>query len=137
MGALSADRETKRKEGELLELPVAGSTKIYKGSLVALNTSGYAVPGADTANFIFAGVAHEQADNSGSATNGAKTVRVLGKGIFSFAASGMAITNVGTAVFIVDDQTVGLAATTTNDIPCGKIADFESATEVWVDIDQR
>ena len=137
MAALSADRETKRKDGEILELPVAGSTKIYKGSLVALNTSGYAVPGADTASFIFAGVAMEQADNSGSATNGAETVRVYRKGIFSFAASGMAITNVGTAVFIVDDQTVGLAATTTNDIACGKIADFESATEVWVDIDQR
>jgi hypothetical protein len=135
MAALTADRNTHWAEGDIRGYKVAASTKIYAGSLVALNASGYAVPGADTASFKFLGVAHEYIDNS-SGANGDKTVTVRRKGIHRFAAAGMAITNIGDAVYLVNDQTVGLAATTTNDIACGKIAEFISATEVGVDIDK-
>lgn len=133
MAALTKDRETDYKEGELLAVPVAASAVIYKGSLVCRNTSGYAVPAADTASFVFEGVAFEKVDNTGGA-NGAKSIRVRKRGIHYFAASGMAITDVGKAAFVVDDQTVGLAATTTNDIEVGDIADFVSATNVGVEI---
>jgi hypothetical protein len=42
--------------------------------------------------------------------------------------------NIGDSVFVVDDQTVGLAATTTNDVPCGKIAEYNAANSVYVSI---
>ena len=131
---LSADRKTKYREGIELEYKVAASAKIYAGSLVCLNTSGYAVPGADTASFKFLGVAREQADNS-SGANGDITVRVRRKGVFRLVASGMAVTDIGAAVYVSDDQTV--AKSTTNSVACGKIAEFVSATEVGVDIDMR
>jgi hypothetical protein len=117
-----------------IEYKVAASTRIFAGSLVCLNASGYAVPGADAANSKFVGVAREQVDNSAGA-NGDVAVRVRRKGVFRLAASGMAIADVGTSVNVSDDQTV--AKTTTNSVACGKVAEFVSATEVGVDIDMR
>lgn len=134
MTALGADRKTSYREGIEVEYKAAVSAKIYAGSLVCLNASGYAAPGADTASFKFVGVAMEHVDNS-DGQNGDVTVRVRRKGVFRFAASGMAITDIGAAVMVADDQTV--AKDTTNDIACGKIAEFISATEVGVDIDMR
>lgn len=133
MTALSSDRKTPHREGMEIEYKVAAGAKIYAGSLVCLNTSGYAVPGADTSGFRFLGVAREAADNS-SGANGDLLVRVGRKGVFRFSASGMAVTDVGAAVKVADDQTV--AKTTANSVVCGAVAEFVSATEVGVDIDR-
>lgn len=134
MTALNADRKTSYREGIEIEYKVAANAKIFAGSLVCLNASGYAAPGGDTANFKFVGVAMEYVDNTGGA-NGDIPVRVRRKGIFRFSASGMAITDIGAVVNVSDDQTV--AKTTTNSVACGKIAEFISATEVGIDIDMR
>ncbi|MHC1727950.1 MAG: capsid cement protein [Syntrophobacteraceae bacterium] len=134
MTALNADRKTSYREGIEIEYKVSANAKIYAGSLVCINASGYASPGADTANFKFVGVAMEQIDNTGGA-NGNITMRVRRKGVFRFAASGMAITDLGASVNVSDDQTV--AKTTTNSVACGRIAEFVSATEVGIDIDMR
>ncbi|MCE5334264.1 MAG: DUF2190 family protein [Desulfobacteraceae bacterium] len=134
MTALSSDRKTVYREGVEIAYPVAAQTTIYAGSLVCLNTSGYAVPGADTAGFKFAGVARETAKN-GTAANGAAKVLLRRRGVFRFASSAMAVTDVEEAVYIADDQTV--AKTSTNSVACGRIAEFISATEVGVDIEMR
>lgn len=134
MTVLAADRKTPYREGVEMEYKVAASARIFAGSLVCANVGGYAVPAADTANFKFLGVAREQADNAGGA-NGDVTVRVRRKGVFRFAASGMAVTDLGASVNVSDDQTV--AKSTTNTVACGKVAEFISATEVGVDIDMR
>ena len=132
MTALTKDRKTEYREGVELEHKVAASTKIYAGSLVALNESGYAVPAADTASLRFVGVAREQVDNSLGA-NGDKSVAVRKTGLHRFAASGMAITDIGKPAFIFDDQTVAKSGVT-NWIACGTIAEFISAGEVGVNI---
>lgn len=136
MAALTEDRRLEKYAGDELSYKVAGSTTIYANSLVCLNTSGYAVPAADTANFKFLGVASENVDN-GAGSDGDKNVRVWRKGVFELASSSMAITNIGDAVFVLDDQTVGTAAQATNEVACGKIAGFKSATSVLVDIYMR
>jgi len=133
MAALAKDRNTVYKEGAELAYKVAASTKIYAGSLVCLDASGYAVPGADTAGIVFVGVAQEYISNS-SGADGDKVVRVRRKGAFELTGASLAITDIGTAVFVSDDQTV--AKSTTNSVACGKIADFISATSVYVDIDR-
>jgi len=134
--ALSADRDTKRKDGSLGSFPVAVS-KIYAGDIVMLNSSGYAIPGADTASCMFAGVATEQVDNSAGSA-GDKRITVHRKGCFLFAIAAAAITDIGKAVYVEDGGgTVGLVGTTDNDIPCGKISEYEDATHVWVDIDKE
>jgi len=134
MAALSSDRKTTYREGVEIEYRVAAGARIFAGSLVCLNAAGHALPGADTANFKFVGVATEQVDNT-LGSNGDITVRVRRKGVFRFVASGMAITDIGAAVRVSDDQTV--AKSTTNSVACGTIAEFISATEVGVDIDMR
>lgn len=131
MTALNSDRRTPYREGTELEFKVAAGARIYAGSLVCVNAAGYAVPGADTAGFKFVGVARESVDNAG----GDKTVIVRRKGVFRFAGAGLAITDIGASVNVSDDQTI--AKSTSNNVACGKIAEFVSATEAGIDIDMR
>lgn len=136
MSALAKDRDTVRKEGEYAAYPVKAGAKIYAGGIVCVGSDGYAVAGSDTAGLKFVGVARRSVDNTAGAS-GALTVEVWRKGCFGLAASGsMAITNVGDSVYIVDDQTVGLAATTVNDVRCGSVSEFLSSTSLFVDIDR-
>lgn len=133
MTALTANRYTKHRDGIITAHPVKAATRIYKGSLVCADATGYAVPGADTAGYTFFGVAIEDADNSSGAA-GALSVRVQTSGIFSFAKSGsITQASCGAQLCIVDDQTVGLAATTTNDIACGRLEALDGS-DVWLRI---
>jgi len=127
--ALTTGVNRKKKDGDLLALIVKNASTVYKGALACVGADGYLIAGADTAGLIFAGVAYESL-----AGNGVLRCRVERKGLYLFNIAAATIANIGDAVFIVDDNTVGLAATTTNDIYCGVIANFESATQVWVDI---
>ncbi len=47
MAPLTQDRNTEYSLGDLLAIPVAGETRIFAGSLVCSNGSGYAVPASD------------------------------------------------------------------------------------------
>jgi len=133
MSGLTKDRNTVRKEGQYASYPVKASAKIYAGSIVCLGSDGYALPGSDTAGLKFAGIARGYVDNSAGAS-GAQSVEVWRRGSFELSATGMAVANAGDAVYVVDDHTVGLAAQTANDVPCGRVSEFNSATSVYVDI---
>jgi hypothetical protein len=129
MAALTQDRNTATREGRSYSLGVAASTKVYAGSMVAVNSSGYAVPAADTSGLKVVGRAEEQVDNS-SGANGDKSVLVR-EGVFKFAASGLTVADVGKPAFISDDQTVSVSATT-NNVCAGVIEQVDSATGAWV-----
>lgn len=132
MTALSADKQRKHKEPYLQSLDVALTTTIYKGSIVmVVEGTGYAVPGADTASGKTMGVCTEGVDNSAGA-DGDKTVQVRYGKVHSFTASGADITWMGKNVYIVDDTTVALVGTTTNDVLVGKVMEVISTTEVSV-----
>ena len=133
MAALTKDRATPYRDGIEIDFPVAANIKIYFGSLVCANTTGYAVPAADTAGLKFAGVALEQADNTGGA-NGAKTVRLRRSGVFEFDAASITQAMVGTAMYIVDDHTMDDATGPTNDIRIGILVKYVADTIGWVDI---
>ncbi len=133
--ALSADRNTTYREGVEIAVPVAASTKIYAGSLVMVDANGYAVPGADTANCKFIGVALQQVDNS-SGGNGDKQVVVRRQGVFDFKGSSLTQAMVGSPMYLVDDETFAPASVTTNDIPCGRLVQYISGTRGLLDIGQ-
>lgn len=135
MGALTEDKELQYTEGVELLFEMLAEAKIYGGSFVCVDADGYAQPGADTAAFIFEGMAIEQVSNVGG-LSGAKSVVLRRRGLFK-ALLGHAITiaNVGDNVFLVDDQTVDLTAYTTNDIFCGVIAGYIDTTHAWIDIE--
>ena len=63
MAALTAARDTSEisNGARHLILPVKGSTTIYQGALVALDASGYAVPGSKAATLTAAGRAEGKA----------------------------------------------------------------------------
>ena len=108
MAALTADRHTPMKDGELISVPVAAGKKIYAGALV-VSKGGYAAPGEKADSGIaYLGRAEEQVDNSGGAA-AAKSVLVRRNRAFKWAnASSGAVTQaeVGSAAYILDDQTV-------------------------------
>jgi len=135
MTALAAAKEAMRKDGVLIATPLKDEAKIWKGALVCYDpTTGTLVPGGDTAAFRFAGVAAESVDNTGGVEAG-RSCRIHKTGSFVMTAASADNTWLGQEACIVDDATVALAATTTNDIKAGKIVEVLSATLVRVRID--
>jgi hypothetical protein len=135
MAALTKDRATPYRDGIEIEFPVAANSKIYSGSLVCANTSGYAAPSTDTAGLKFLGVAVEQMDNTGGA-NGAKKVRIRRAGVFEFDAASITQAMVGSAMYVVDDHTIDDYSGPTNDIRVGILVKYVSDTKGWVDINK-
>jgi hypothetical protein len=133
MTVLTDNRETDRKDGVLLAVPVKGSTTIYKGALAAVDADGYLVPASDAAALRAGLVAYEKVVNSGA--DGAVKCRCYRKGIFKFAATSITLAMVGDMMYVVDDQTFD-EATGTNAIMAGRLVDYVSATLGWIDIEE-
>jgi len=126
--ALTKDRNTPCREGDLFVHGVAASTKIYAGSLVCVNASGYAVPGSVSTTLKAVGRAEETVDNS-AGSNADKTVSVR-KGTFKFANAGdITIAHIESSVYINDDQTVSSVSTSKS--VAGKCVAVDS-DGVWV-----
>lgn len=133
MSALSQDRETARKDFKLKSLLMAASTTIYKGSIVAINASGYLVPAADAADYRVVGVAYEKGDNSAGA-DGAIEIRIQTEGIYRFDASSITQAMLGKMMYIVDDHTFD-DGKGTNGVRAGTLVEFISATEGWIQVE--
>lgn len=144
MTAASADRIlSKGGEGAVqnLRLPVGASTTIYRGTMVALDQSGYAYPASASLVRRVVGVAIEKIANSGSA--GAKSVRVE-RGCFGFVntTGDDAITSadVGMPCYVLDDQTVSRTSQNGTLPYAGRVARVESSliyVEVGFNIDPQ
>lgn len=135
MVALTDARVTPRRDAAVFARGVAATKKIFEGSLVCLNATGFATPGAVATTLKADGVALATVDNTGGA-DGAVTVEVL-KGTFRFAnsAAGDAIAraDIGNNCFVVDDQTVAKTNGTNTRSTAGVIVDVD-AQGVWVKI---
>jgi len=134
MTALTADRYTPRRDGELVSHPVAAATVIHAGALVALDASGNAVPGSTATTLTAAGRAEEAVDNSaGAAGDLSVTVR---RGVFRYANEPTDLVtraDIGATCYIVDDQTVARTNGTGTRSAAGKVIDVD-ADGVWVEI---
>lgn len=133
MSALTRDRATPYREGIEVDYPVAANTKIYAGSMVCVNTFGYAVPAADTTGYQFAGVAMDQVDNSAGG-NGGQSLRLRRAGVFEFDAVSITQAMVGMGMEAKDDHTFDDSAGTSNHVKVGRLVKFVSATKGWIDI---
>ena len=136
MTALSTSYDARRKDGVLAAYPLGAGVHVRKGGLLAVAAAtGLVQPASDSAGLVFVGVAYEEADNTGGAA-GARSVRVLKTGVFTYAKTGAAQTDVGKPAFVVDDATVSTAATT--DSPaCGTVVGVPSALAVQIRIDGK
>jgi hypothetical protein len=130
---LTQDRLIKTRAGTNFNDPLAATTKIFAGSLVALNAAGYLVPGATATTLVARGVAQEQVDNSAGIAGDKSCESRPGIYPFKNSASTDLITRaeIGDDCYIVDDQTVAKTNGTTTRSVAGKIVDIDS-DGVWV-----
>mgnify|MGYP000234545692 CR=1 FL=1 len=107
MVALSADRNTALKQGDLRSGLVGAATKIFKGSIVMRNAAGYLIKGATATGSFGVGIAQSLADNTLGA-NGALSVnwRPGVAYLANLVADPCLVTDIGAKCWIVDDQTV-------------------------------
>jgi hypothetical protein len=132
MTALTKDRNTIRRLGELHVDPVGASANIRAGALLVLNAAGFVVPGSTATGLTVRGRADEAVDNSAGA-DGDVTAQ-SSKGTFQFVNDGsINRTHIGGTAYIVDDQTVA-ATDGTGTRSAGGVIDDVDADGVWVQI---
>lgn len=133
MTAATEDKNLVRRDGQSAGISLAATAVLFAGTFVCLNVAGAGVAGADTAGYRFVGIAIESAD---AVDDEDETVEVYVDGVYLVTGSGFAATDVGKPVYLIDDQTVGLAnhASVDQHILVGFIEEYKSATEVWVRI---
>lgn len=133
--ALSKDRNTLLKAGDLHSDPVAANTRIFAGALMCLDASGNAVPGATATDLVARGRADEHIDNTDGAA-GDQRIR-SSRGVFCFdnsaGADEITRAHIGSDAYIVDDHTVAATDGTGTRSIAGRVDDVDAAG-VWVAI---
>lgn len=137
-GASAQAWDTARSEGDVVSLKM-GAEKIYKGTMVDIDATGYAVQVAETASLVFAGVADETVDNS-AGLPGAKRITVRCSGCHKFKSTGLGITDIGELAYAdlanTDaGQRVLNSATAAKELAVGRFVGVDSATLAVVKID--
>lgn len=136
MTALSNSYDARRKDGALVLYPLGAGVHVRKGGLLAVAAAtGLVQPASDSAGLVFVGVAYEDSDNTGGAA-GAKSVRVLKTGVFSYAKAAAVSADTGRTAFVVDDGTVSTAATT-DSVACGSVVGVPDTLTVQIRIDGK
>jgi hypothetical protein len=138
MAALTANSPYKSSRGlGRVTAPVLASAHIYQSALVCCNSSGYAVPAADSAGYVYMGQAVLEANNAGG-SSGAINVEINPPAsddtsrYLQVNASNPGQTWFNQHVFLIDDQTCALAASTTNDVILGRVIGVGAS---WVIVD--
>ena len=130
--ALSNDYQAKPSFGDVMDNLKKAATVIYGGSLLnRLTADGKVQPGGDTASTTFGGVAVRRA----AAVDTHVDSYTRGTFLFKFGAANATAAIVGSEACINGEDTVDVAATTTNDVKCGVIREVPSASTVRVAID--
>lgn len=119
MATLANDVQRPFELGTINEVPVIAGDIIYEGAAVGDNASGYARP--LQAGDYFYGFAEARTDNVNGAA-GDQKIRVRTQGAVELPIAGLAITNIGAAVYASDDDTFTLTATANTYI--GRVARF-------------
>lgn len=115
--------------------PVAASTHIYQGSMVAVNQSGHLVPASADPTLRVLGRAEEEVDNSSGAA-GDLTCKVR-RGVFGWtnSAGTLAVSDahVGRICYAVDDQTVAIRNAIGANPVAGRVYDVDADGNVFVE----
>lgn len=105
-----------------LEIPVS-NVHIYSGIMVCTNASGHLVAAADTANLTFAGLSRQEVNNTAGVA-GSVNGQVIPPSSLKFLTVYAANPDnswIGKLAYVVDDHTVGLAATPDHDVVVGRV----------------
>ena len=125
----TADRPTRIREGDELSPDVYQAVKIFGGTMVQKNATGYAVPASATVANKTLGIAKHASVNLAGASGDIKArVRRNIIGVFANSASGDLITiaDIGNDCYVVDDCTVAKTNGGSTRPVAGKIMDVDS-----------
>jgi hypothetical protein len=109
MTALTADRDTASRAGLRYSYPAKGGVVFFVGAIAAIDSAtGFMTKGTASTTLKSAGIVQEQIDNSAGADGAANvpTKRGLWRVANSAGADQLTLKDVGSAAYIVDDQTV-------------------------------
>ena len=136
MVALTSERNTRLRIGDLRLEPVAAAVKIFGGSLVIRNAAGYLTKGATATACIGVGRAEKTVDNTAGAAGALSLDYRLGSFLFANLAGDLVtIADIGKPCFIADDQTVARTDGAATRSRAG-IVEAVEATGVWVRCDE-
>jgi hypothetical protein len=132
--ALSADRKTKKRSGEVVNIGLNAAAVIYQGAMVSADSDGYLVPARETATDSVQGMALQNVDNTAGADG--DLLCDVERGVFAWDNSGggdeITIADRGSVCYAVDDHTVALTSDGNARPPAGIVVDVDSYG-VWVD----
>jgi hypothetical protein len=112
MGALSSPGRVTKEYAPLTVIrsyPMDATAQIWEGGIVALDNTGYAVPGSTSTTLLAVGVAQES--KLAGSVDGDTQILVHTGVFFLNVDTAFSQTNVGSLCYIVDDQTVSMTAT--------------------------
>jgi hypothetical protein len=135
MTALTENRSTlQRAAGDLSGL-LGAAQAIFAGAILMRNAAGQLVKGATAVGSVGVG----RAEAPGTSVTAGVTAQPYREGVFRYANSAagdlIAIADIGSACYIVDDQTVAKTNGTNTRSPAGIVADVD-ALGVWVRFDE-
>jgi hypothetical protein len=135
MVALTADRNTPELIGDQREGTLGANQAIFAGAILMRNAAGDLIEGATATGAFGAGRASEA---KSSVAAGATAIKYK-PGVYRYAnsAAGDLITkaDIGTACYIVDDQTVARTSGTNTRSPAGVVEGVDTLG-VWVRFDE-
>lgn len=128
MVALSANKQDRRRDGNLQSYAVKSGETIYAGALVCYDQSsgGGLIPCAAGTNREFVGVSVDHA-------TGGEQCQVHRNGSVLMTSAGVSSRDIGKSVYASDDQTVSTTQGS-NQLFVGVIVEVISATQVRIDI---
>lgn len=127
--ALNKPYEAYERPGLVVSYRMA-AVRIFKGALVGVNSTGFAVPMSKaTTGLKFVGVAAETVDNRGG-TAGGKTLNVTKSGSFVLSCLSVSQSQIGREVFADNDWSVTVSAPSEGeDYLVGTIVSIESTSQ--------
>lgn len=131
MTALTKERDTKQRAGDLIAVPAVTNKTFYAGAIACIDASGWATPGATATTLKAVGRVEETLDTTGISSGGHNvTVR---RGVFKFTNAGDIVqADTFGMAYIVDDQTVAGDDGTGTRSAAGKIIAVDD-DGVWVE----
>lgn len=137
MTALIKGRETSERIGGIKGGLLAAAVNVFAGALLVRDADGNIAPGTTTVGVVGVGRAEEAIDNTNGLA-GEKAIRFK-PGTFRFANSAAAdeitAADIGTACFVVDDQTVAKTSNANARSKAG-VVDGVDSLGVWVRFDE-
>ena len=139
MAALTADRHTMERTGQIYSFPIHSNTVCYSGGLATVDASGFVRPGAAdsaSATSVAVGRFRRKYDNRTGADNlVAATVADVESGIFHWdndtAGTAVTVALLRHNCFVLDDHTVSGSSNSSARTIAGVVMDVD-ATGVWV-----